>query len=122
MFFVCFLGVVVAFNRDEGSKLTNSFLNFTSENTEILPPSASISGTATVCLNENPLPQVTFTGSGGNTPYTFTYTINAGAPQIAETTGTNESISVDVMTNAVGVFIYELISVTDGSNDTSSEN
>ena len=40
--------------------------------------SASISGKASVCPNANN-PLVTFTGSGGTAPYTFTYKINSGA-------------------------------------------
>ncbi|WP_439152054.1 hypothetical protein [Winogradskyella sp.] len=56
---------------------------------EVLPPSATISGSTTVCLNESPQPQITFTGSGGDTLYEFTYTLNGGANQTISTTGNN---------------------------------
>ncbi|WP_299547630.1 PKD domain-containing protein [Seonamhaeicola sp.] len=87
-----------------------------------LPPNASISGTTDVCLNSSPNPEITFTGSGGSTPYTFTYSINNGANQTISTTGNNSSVTLPVSTNSVGSYVYELISVTDGNNDTTTEN
>ncbi|GAA4898318.1 hypothetical protein GCM10023311_24000 [Flaviramulus aquimarinus] len=85
-----------------------------------LPPAASISGSTEVCRNDTPFPQITFTGSGGNEPYTFTYTINGGANQTISTIGTNDSVSINVNTNTVDTFIYQLISVTDSTNDTTN--
>lgn len=82
-----------------------------------LPPSATISGTATACLNETPLPQITFTGLGGDIPYTFVYTVNGGLDQSVTTNGNDSSVSIDVNTNISGDFVYELISVTDNNND-----
>ncbi|MDP5082258.1 MAG: PKD domain-containing protein, partial [Winogradskyella sp.] len=87
-----------------------------------MPPTASISGNATVCLNDSPRPQITFTGANGTAPYTFVYTINNGADLSITTTGTNNSISINVNTNVAGVFTYRLISVTDNAGDTTSEN
>ena len=49
----------------------NSLLAFAAET---LPPSADISGTATVCQG-GASPQITFTGSGGTAPYIFVYKI-----------------------------------------------
>ena len=76
-------------------------------------PSASITGTTSVCRN-TPGPPVTFTGSGGTAPYTFTYRINSGAIQTIITTSGN-SISIQHPTNSPGVFTYELINVQEGS-------
>jgi len=88
----------------------------------IFPPSASISGTTEICKNETPLPQITFTGSGGATPYTFTYTINGSGNLTITTTGNNNSIDLPVSTNTIGTFVYELISVEDNNGDSTSEN
>ncbi|KIC89072.1 hypothetical protein, partial [Flavihumibacter sp. ZG627] len=78
-------------------------------------PSATISGTTTVCQGD-PNPEITFTGSGGTTPYTFTYRIGpSGTPQTITTQGTNTSITIPVSTASSGNFSYELISVEDGS-------
>ena len=80
-----------------------------------LPPSATISGSTTVCQNDAQ-PQVTFTGSGGSAPYTFLYTLN-GTNLTTTTTGNNDSVSIGVSTNNTGVFTYSLISVEDDNND-----
>ena len=85
----------------------------------LLPPSASISGSANVCKDDAE-PEITFTGSGGNAPYTFIYTINNGANQTVTTTGSNNSVTVNVGTATVGTFIYRLVSVTDNLNDTAN--
>src|SRR5690606_34908694 len=49
-------------------------------------PTASVSGSTTVC-QQDASPVVTFTGSGGTAPYTFTYIINTGTPQTVTSTG-----------------------------------
>ena len=72
-------------------------------------PSASISGTASVCKG-GAMPNITFTGALGTAPYTFTYTINGGADQTV-TTIIGNSITVSAPTSAAGVFIYDLLSV-----------
>lgn len=82
-------------------------------------PTGVISGTVDVCLNaSNPL--ITFTGSAGNPPYIFTYTINNGSNQTISTTSGN-SISINAPTNVLGIFTYNLINVQD-SNATSCLN
>ncbi|WP_303317805.1 PKD domain-containing protein [Flavivirga abyssicola] len=83
-----------------------------------LPPSATISGTTQVCRNDTQ-PQITFTGSGGNAPYTFTYNIGGSNLTV---TSTGNTATVGVNTTSVGSFTYQLVSVRDGSNDTSSAN
>ncbi|MFB0902971.1 MAG: hypothetical protein QMB11_01195, partial [Nonlabens sp.] len=57
-------------------------------------PTATISGTTAVCLNDSQ-PTITFTGANGVAPYTFTYNINGGASQTIATTSGN-SITVAV--------------------------
>jgi len=88
----------------------------------VLPPSATITGTATVCINESPQPLITFTGLDGATPYTFTYTLNGGPNQTISTVGNNTSVTIPVSTASAGSFVYELISVTDNNNDTETVN
>ncbi|QBZ98929.1 choice-of-anchor J domain-containing protein [Flavobacterium sangjuense] len=73
-------------------------------------PTATISGTTTVCQSAVN-PTITFTGANGAAPYTFTYTINSGANQTITTT-TGNSVSISVPTATVGVFTYNLVSVS----------
>lgn len=75
-------------------------------------PNATISGTATVCEND-PQPTITFTGSEGVEPYTFTYTINGGANQTVTSIGATATVSVP--TTTAGTFDYTLVSVQDAS-------
>lgn len=77
-------------------------------------PTGLISGSKLVCINSTP-PDITFTGSGGTTPYTFTYRVNGGAPQVISTTGSNTSVTLQAPTSVAGTFAYKLVSVQDGS-------
>ena len=70
-------------------------------------PSASISGTVTVQQNATS-PDVTFTGSNGTAPYTFTYNINGGANQTISTVSGN-TVSVTAPTVTPGTFNYNLV-------------
>ena len=72
-------------------------------------PTATITGTNTVCLGDTP-PLITFTVSGGTAPYIFTYNINGGVSQTISTTGTNTSVTIPVPTGAGanGTFRYNL--------------
>jgi gliding motility-associated-like protein len=83
-------------------------------------PTATITGTDTVCLNSTP-PPITFTGANGAAPYTFTYKINGGPTQTITTTSGN-SVIVTAPTSAVGVFVYELINVVDGTSTACAQN
>ncbi len=82
-------------------------------------PTASISGTTTICKNGT-APDITFSASGGTAPYTFTYAINNGNSQTVSTTGSNTTVTVSVPANTNGVFTYNLISVKDASATTCS--
>lgn len=76
-------------------------------------PSATISGTTTICSN-SVSPLITFTGSGGTAPYTFRYAINGGTPQII-TTSNGNTVTVQASTATSGIFNYNLLSVQDSS-------
>ena len=89
------------------------FLNASASN-DILAPSATILGTTTVCQNATS-PVITFTGSGGTAPYTFTYHINTGGALTVSTTGTNNSVTLPVSTASFGTFTYYLDSVHDST-------
>ena len=109
-----------AFNKIEYKKGSTKTLSHSSLHiAHKLPPSATISGTTQVCRNDTP-PQITFTGSGGTSPYIFTYTINAGANQTVTSSGNTATVNVN--TGTIGTFVYRLISVRDNTNDTSAEN
>jgi PKD repeat protein len=77
-------------------------------------PTATISGTTSVCEND-PSPDITFTGSGGTAPYTFTYNINGGSNQSVTTTGMNSSVTVPAPTGTTGTFVYTLTAVEDAN-------
>jgi hypothetical protein len=75
-------------------------------------PSGTINAVSPVCTNM-PSP-VTFTGSNGTAPYTFTYSINGGSPQTITTVSGN-SIDLNPFNIAPGSFNYTLISVEDAT-------
>jgi hypothetical protein len=81
-------------------------------------PTATLSGTATVCKN-NTSPNISFTGAAGTAPYTFTYKINSGANQTITTTSGNTATIAAPITTA-GTFVYTLISVQDASSTSCS--
>ncbi|MCE7065180.1 Ig-like domain-containing protein [Dyadobacter sp. CY326] len=78
---------------------------------------STISGTATV--NQGAAaPIVTFGATGGTLPYTFTYKINDGTPATISTSGAATTVNISQSAANVGVFTYELISVTDAQGCT----
>jgi len=81
---------------------------------------ASLSGSTSVCMNSSS-PLITFSVSPPTVlPYTFTYNVNGGAPQmINATSGT--SVTFAAPTNVVGTFSYNLVSVQDGSGTACSQ-
>jgi hypothetical protein len=76
-------------------------------------PAATISGTTSVCVGALPTP-VTFTGSNGDAPYTFTYRINGGPDQQIVTTS-GSSVQLGVPTGTAGTYTYTLLFVHDGN-------
>jgi hypothetical protein len=83
-------------------------------NVKPTPTSATISGTTAVCQNAG-TPNFTFTGFGGTSPYTFTYTINGGSNLTVSTVGGN-SITVAAPTGTAGTFTYSLVSIRDNNS------
>ena len=88
-------------------------------------PNASISSsnssyyntsTTIVCQNA-PAPSIIFTGSGGVSPYVFTYRINNGNSQTVALLNGNTAI-VNHLTTTTGVFTYTLVSVQDANSCT----
>lgn len=77
-------------------------------------PTATIVGSAEVCLNAT-THTITFTGAGGASPYQFQYRI-VGDPTVYTATSIAPSNSVDVPvpTTTAGTFTYQLISVQEG--------
>lgn len=82
-------------------------------------PTATISGTATVCQSA-PTPSVIFTGANGTGPYIFTYTINGGSNQSISTT-TGNSVSLQVPNAIPGVYKYSLVSIKDNGGNQCSQ-
>lgn len=76
-------------------------------------PTASISGTTSVCQSATS-PSITFTGANGTAPYTFTYNINGGSNTTITTT-TGNTVSLSVPTATAGTFNYNLVSVKESS-------
>ncbi len=74
---------------------------------------ATISGTTSVCQNAVS-PNITFTGSNGTAPYTFTYSIDGGS-NLTVTTISGNSVNVPASTSTVGTSTYKIISVQDAS-------
>ncbi len=75
-------------------------------------PTATVSGGNSVCLNSTGN-VINFTGADGIAPYTFVYNINGGS-SLSVTTTSGNSVSVPVPTNTVGLYNYNLESVSYG--------
>src|SRR5262245_25224936 len=69
----------------------------------------TVSNPSTVCEGATS-PVITFTGSGGNPEYTFTYTINGGG-SITTPVSNNDVRTLNVPTGTPGTFTYHLIAV-----------
>ncbi|MDP3353651.1 MAG: gliding motility-associated C-terminal domain-containing protein [Flavobacteriaceae bacterium] len=78
-------------------------------------PTATISGSTTVCINSTPLPVITFTGAGGKAPYTFTYTIGSVVNTVSSPSNSNVA-TITLPTNIVGLITVVLNSVQDDNS------
>jgi gliding motility-associated-like protein len=102
---------------------TSCVKTFTSQNVtvKINPlPSATISGTATVCQAAG-AQSVTLTGAGGTRPYKFTYTLNGGAP-ITVTSDPGVDTKVLTVSTAIGTYIYKITKVEDATATVCTQN
>ena len=75
-------------------------------------PLATVSGTTTACKG-GASSILTFTGSNGTSPYTFSYQLNGGTVQTVTTTGGSSTATVSQSSSAEGVYNYTLVSVSD---------
>jgi gliding motility-associated-like protein len=82
--------------------------------TNLASLTATITGTTAVCQG-TASPVITFKGFGGTAPYTFTYTLNGGAPLTIVTSGASDSVTLTVDTAIAGTFDYSLVSVHDAT-------
>ena len=73
-------------------------------------PTATITSDVTVCQNDIE-PLLTLTGSNATAPYTFSYQINGGATQTANSTGS--VLPITVPTTSAGSFTYTLTGVSE---------
>ncbi len=77
----------------------------------VLPtPVAAISAPISVCIND-PAPTITFTGSQGTAPYTFTYNIDGGANQTETSVGNTATVTAP--TNIAGVYTYTITEIVE---------
>jgi trimeric autotransporter adhesin len=79
-----------------------------------LPSAVISSNNKSVCINGT-APVITFTGSKGTQPYTFEYKVNGVTNYITSNNGANAVINVP--TNSATKYVYELISVQDGGQN-----
>lgn len=84
----------------------------------ILPlPAATITGGSTVCKND-PEPVITFTGSNGTAPYTFTWQVLPPPNEL--TTVSGNSAILNAPTNLPGTYNYYMSRVTDNNGCSST--
>ena len=84
----------------------------------IIPPTSGLQGDIEVCQNDTE-PDVTFSATGGVSPYTFTYNINGGTSQTVTSVG--DTAFVAVPTTVADTFFYELESAVDSNGTAISQ-
>ena len=75
----------------------------------------TVTGTATVAQNAVATSTITFTGLNGQAPYTFTYNVNGGGTQTITTPGVSNTTTIAQSNALLGVFVYNLLTVTDAN-------
>jgi hypothetical protein len=85
-------------------------------------PVATITGLNSYLVCENDAePFITFEGSNGLAPYTFTYQINSDPVQQVTSSGTSNSATISISTANSGSNVITLLSVSDSSTPTACE-
>ena len=79
--------------------------------------SATVNGTTAVCVTDA-APNVTFIGSGGTAPYTFTYKDKDNIEHTLSSDASSNVGTLSVSNTTAGTFIYTLIRVSDANHDT----
>ena len=77
-------------------------------------PNGAITGSTVACQNGT-APDITFTGSNGTAPYTFSYKVGADGATQTVTTVSGNSITVSQSTVSAGTYLYTLLGVTDAN-------
>lgn len=85
-------------------------------------PTATVTTNKTEVCQDGTPPVITFTGANGLKPYTFTYTINGGAPLNATTSFSQITVTVTVPTATPGAYEYKLVSVLSNNTCTQLQN
>lgn len=112
---ILFLFLLLTFNAS--SVYSSNKIEKNIKTKTVVDLSGEITGNATVCQNTTQ-PVITFeVDDNVKAPYTFTYTINGGAPINVSTTGSNKSVTVTQPTNVTGTFSYILTAVKDKENN-----
>lgn len=83
-------------------------------------PSGTLTGIVDVCEGD-PSPDLTFTGSNGTSPYTFTYNLNGGANQTITTVGNTATVSVPTSPSAVIICVAGDVTDANGCSTTLSD-
>jgi uncharacterized repeat protein (TIGR01451 family) len=76
-------------------------------------PDATTNGPASVCVDANNSPVISFTGSGASGAYEFSYTVNNGSVQTVTTSSGSDTATVAIPVSSAGVLTYKLTSVKD---------
>lgn len=112
---ILFLFLLLTFNAS--SVYSSNKIEKNIKTKTVVDLSGEITGNATVCQNTTQ-PVITFeVDDNVKAPYTFTYTINGGAPINVSTTGSNKSVTVTQPTNVTETFSYILTAVKDKENN-----
>ena len=91
-------------------------VNAISELAQVTSVKGSISGNTIVCINSKPNPRITFSGSGGNSPYTFTNQVDGSSSKTISTQNSKDTVSFEVLTSIADTLKFKLVSVKDKNN------